>query len=393
MVSSGGGNQVKNVILSTNILPPYRVPLFNTLGRFLRERGYDFKVVFLAERESNRQWRVRKEELKVEHVLLPGWHYFLWRYEFPIHINPGIWKFLKKENPDVIIAGGYSIPAYWVGLLYCKVFKKKLILWTSTTPECVKGRDVIRRSLRAFFIRQADAFVTYGTRAADFLEQFGVDKGSVFIGCNVGDVEFFKKATAEYRKSHNFHKEKKKFSSPVLLFVGQLISRKGILQLLQALSGLKSRPWTLIAVGSGPLQGEIEKQLRKKNLQDRVHLVGFHEKEALAKFYALADIFVLPSLQEPYAIVVSEALASGLFTITSRYDGAAWDLIKPGENGLVVDPANIEELRLAIEKALDIASEPGFSREKIVHSIEQFTLERYAQAFVDAVNYVIKRPR
>jgi len=383
---------MKKVILLTNILSPYRVPLFNALGRFLRERGYDFKVVFLAERESNRQWRVRKEELKVEHVLLPGWHYFLWRYEFPIHVNPGIWKFLKKENPDVIIAGGYSIPAYWVGLLYCKVFKKKLILWTSTTPECVKGRDYIRRSLRAFFIRQADAYVTYGTRAAAFLEQFGVDKASVFIGCNVGDVEFFKKATTEYRKSRNFHEEKKEFSSPILLFVGQLIPRKGILQLFEALSGLKSKPWTLIVVGSGPLRGEIEKQTREKNLRDRVHLVGFHEKEALAKFYALADIFVLPSLREPYAIVVSEALASGLFTIASRYAGAAWDLIKPGENGLVVDPANIGELRLAIEKALDIVSEPGFSREKIVHSIEQFAPERYAQAFINAVNYVTKRP-
>jgi len=383
---------VKRVILLTNILSPYRVPLFNALGRFLRERGYDFKIVFLAERESNRRWRVRKEELKVEHVLLPGWHYFLWRHEFPIHINRGIWEFLRREDPDVIIAGGYSIPAYWVGLFYCKVFKKRLILWTSTTPECVKGRDFIRRSLRAFFIRQADAYVTYGTRAADFLERFGVDKGSIFIGYNVGDVEFFKKAVVEYRKGHNFHEDREKFSSPVLLFVGQLIPRKGILQLLQALSGLKSRPWTLIVVGSGLLQGEIEKQLKQKNLQDRVHLVGFHEKETLAKFYALADIFVLSSLREPYAIVVSEALASGLFTIASRYDGAAWDLIKPGENGLVVDPTNIEKLRLAIEKALDMVSEPRLSREKIIHSIEQFTPDRYAQAFVDAINYVTKKP-
>jgi len=381
---------MKKVILLTNILSPYRVPLFNTLGWFLRERGYDFKVVFLAERESNRQWKVRKEELKIEHVVLQGWHYFLWRYEFPIHINPGIWKFLRKENPDVIITGGYSTSTYWVGLLYCKIFKKRLILWTSTTPECVKGADFIRRSLRTFFIKQADAYVMYGTRAADFLERFGVDKESVFIGCNVGDVEFFKKATVEYRKSHHFHEEKKKFSPPVLLFVGQLIPRKGILQLFQALSDLKSKPWTLIIIGSGPLHREIEKRTRKKNLQNRVHLVGFHEKEALTKFYALADIFVLPSLREPYAIVVSEALASGLFTIASRYAGATWDLIKPGENGLVVDPTNIGELRLAIEKALDIVSEPGFSREKVICSIKQFTPERYAQAFVDAVNYVAK---
>lgn len=386
-------NSAVKVLLLTNILAPYRVPLFNILGQLLQRRGYLLKIVFLAEWEANRKWRVRKEELEVNYALLPGWHFFFRRFEFPLHINPGIWKFLRSENPDVLIIGGYSIPTFWTGIVYCKAFKKRLILWTSTTPECVKGRDFIRRSLRAFFIRQADAYVTYGTRAADFLERFGVDKGSVFVGYNVGDVEFFKKATTEYRKSHHFHEEKKKFSFPVLLFVGQLIPRKGILQLLQALSGLKSRSWTLIIVGSGPLQGEIEKQLKEKNLQDRVHLVGFHEKEALAKFYALADIFVLPSLREPYAIVVSEALASGLFTIASRYDGAAWDLIKLGENGLVVDPANIEEVHLAIEKALNIVSEPRFSREKIVHSIEQFTPDRYAQAFVDAINYVIKKPR
>lgn len=381
----------KKVLLLTNILSPYRVPLFNILSKVLNKKGIKFKVVFMAENEHNREWRIRKDELEVDYTVLPGWHHFIWKYELPIHINWSIWKSLRQESPDVIISGGYSYLSNWFALIYCKLLHKKLILWTGTTPESVKGKCFLRSGLRKTFIKNCNAFVTYGERSADFLNDSGIDSNSIFIGCNVGDVDFFRKAVAAYRMGKDFQKEKSKFSAPLLLYVGQLIPRKGILQLIAALSELKSQPWHLLIVGNGPLRQTIEERLRINQINDRVHLIGFQDKEKLVKFYALADIFVFPSLLDPFGIVVSESLASGLFTITSKYAGASWDLIKQGENGLIIDSKNIEELRSAIIKAIDIVSNRDFSREKIVRSIEHLTPTSYAQAFVKAIEYVMSR--
>ena len=382
---------MNKVLLLTNILPPYRIPVFNALGQLLEPKGFKFKIAFMAEREENREWRVRKEELKVDYSILPGWHKFLWQAELPIHINPSIWNFLRRENPDVIIIGGYVLLSYWAALLYGRIFRKKLILWTSTTPECVKGRGPLRNALRRFFIRHVDAFVTYGTRASAFLEKSGVNSDSIFTGCNVGDTKFFRMAVFQYIEGSEFPKEKAKYDKPVLLYVGRFTPRKGIWQLLKALEALGSRTWSLIMVGSGPLQKQIEEYLQQSDLRDRVHIAGFLEKEDLVRFYAVADIFILPSLLDRFGIVVSEALASGLFTVVSRYAGAAWDLIEPGKNGLITDPLNPEDLRLNIEKAMDFVLSPEFSKKNIARSIDHLGPEKYAQAFVDAVKYALGR--
>jgi glycosyltransferase involved in cell wall biosynthesis len=385
--------EMKKIILLTNILAPYRIPLYNLLGEKFKREGYKLKIAFMAEIEENRAWQIRRSELQTEAIVLPGWHKFFWRSEFPFHLNWGVWKFLKRENPDVVISGGYSEPANWVALAYCKHFAKPLILWTSVTKESVKGRDILRRTLRSFFIRLSDAFVTYGKKATEYLLEFGIAPEAVFTGCNLGDVEFYREATLKFRKTAEFVELRSSLKKPVLLYVGQFIHRKGILQLLDALSGLKNERWSLLLVGDGPLQGEIKKRIEAQGLSDRVVLTGFKEKEELAKFYSVSDIFVLPSLREPYAIVISEALASGVFVVASRYDGAAWDLIEEERNGIIVDPTDAIGLREGIRKALKIVQNPAFNREAITQSIANFGLDRYAQAFINAALYVAEKKR
>ncbi|HOP59817.1 MAG TPA: glycosyltransferase [Candidatus Saccharicenans sp.] len=376
------------VLLITNILAPYRIPLYNLVNMGLEKEGFKFKIAFLAENEENRAWRARWPELKAEARLLPGWHKFLWRFEFAVHLNSGIWEFLRRENPDVIISGGYSTLANWIALTYSKRFKKPLILWTSTTKESVERHDCLHAAMRAFFIRRADAFVTYGKGATEYLLGFGIKPERVFTGCNVGDVEFYKRATAEYRKSVEFAKMRESLRLPVIIYVGQFIRRKGLLQLIEAVSGLNHEDWSLLLVGGGPMQPEVEKQVKAKNLSERITFVGFQEREDLSRYYAVADILVIPSLREPFAIVVSEAMASGLFVVASRYDGAIWDLIEEGRNGLIVDPADVSSLREGIRYALDTVKDPRYSREEIIRSIEHLSLERYAHTFINAVKYV-----
>lgn len=68
------------------------------------------------------------------------------------------------------------------------------------------------------------------------------------------------------------------------------------------------------------------------------------QQEELIKYYALSDIFILPSFEEVWGLVINEALASGLYVLSSKYAGASYDLIKEGWNGEIFNPKNIEEI-------------------------------------------------
>ena len=372
-------------ILLTNILSPYRIPLFNALKAC---EGWTFTIAFLAERESNRRWRVRADELTVTHVTLPGWSRYVWRLELPLHVNWGVYRFLKQEDPDAVILGGYASLGSWLALLFCRLNGRRLILWSGTTGASVRMRSRLMQAARRVFVRAAGAFVTYGTRAAEFLVLLGARRESIFVGPNVGDVEFFREAVRRFRETPDFAQARATLRGPVILFVGQFIPRKGIVQLLRALSEVRGRDWTAYVVGDGPLRAHLESLRAELGLTGRVHFKPFQEREDLVTSYGLADIFVLPSLLEVGAIVVSEALASGLFVLASQGDGVAPDLIQPGRNGRIFDPSNPRAFSSAIEDALQIVSRTNV-RNDIVDSMASHTPEHYALAFCRALRHAL----
>jgi glycosyltransferase involved in cell wall biosynthesis len=374
------------VVLLTNILPPYRVPLFNALSRC---EGFTFTVAFLAERESNRRWRVRADELTVTHVTLPGWGHYLWRVELPLQVNWSVYRFLKQQDPHAVIIGGYASVGSWLALLFCRLHGRRLILWSGTTHASVRLRSLWMRAARRLFVRAADAFVTYGTRASEFLVSLGAKRESVFAGPNVGDVDYFRDQVRRYREAADFAEARAARRGPVMLFVGQFIPRKGVVQFLRALTEVRQQEWTAYVVGEGPLRAHLESLRDELGLTGRVQFEPFQEREDLVRFYSLADIFVLPSLLEVGAIVVSEALASGLYVLASQSDGVAPDLIQPGRNGRIFDPANPEAFSSALNEALQIVSRTNL-RHEIVASIASHTPDAYANAFCRALRYAFE---
>jgi glycosyltransferase involved in cell wall biosynthesis len=175
----------------------------------------------------------------------------------------------------------------------------------------------------------------------------------------------------------------------VMLFVGQFIPRKGVVQFLRALTEVRQQEWTAYVVGEGPLRAHLESLRDELGLTGRVQFEPFQEREDLVRFYSLADIFVLPSLLEVGAIVVSEALASGLYVLASQSDGVAPDLIQPGRNGRIFDPANPEAFSSALNEALQIVSRTNL-RHEIVASIASHTPDAYANAFCRALRYAFE---
>ncbi len=374
----------KKVFLLTNMITPYRIPLFNAIS----ERGnFYFKVIALAEREKNREWKLSENKIKFDYQILPGWHWFIWgkKKEITIHLNRGVFKALLEYKPNVIITSGYDDLAYWQAFLYCKIFKKKFILWNSTTLLSVGSIKGIRGKLKKIIIRGADKYIAYGTKAKEYLEYFGAEGDKTYISTNTVDMEYFRSKVEEYRNKDGFKRERKQYPRYLLLYVGQLIKRKGVLQVLKALECLKGFEIGLLIVGSG-YEESCLKNFCKENKLNNVFFEGFQQQDELAKYYALADIFILSSFEEVWGLVVNEAIASGLYLLSSKYAGASYDLIKEGWNGEIFDPNNVEEIINLIKRVKENIKDIRKRRDDISkHACKEFSIERSAGEFIRAI--------
>ncbi len=131
-----------------------------------------------------------------------------------------------------------------------------------------------------------------------------------------------------------------------VLAVARLVHRKGLQFLIEALAGL-GRETECVIAGDGPLRLELEAQARAEGLA--VEFTGFIAREALAHHYASASIFVLPSLQENFPMVLLEAMSAGCAVITTDQTGCA-EVV--GEAGLTVPAGDSAALRRALELLL-----------------------------------------
>jgi len=374
------------VILITNIISPYRIPLFNWISK---NEDFDFKVVALAESEKNREWRIAKKDIEFDYQILPGWHTLIRgkKREIPIHLNRGLFKVLGQYSPDIVITAGYDHLAFWQAFLYCKIFRKGYILWNGTTLMSAGGIKGVRGLLKKIIIKGTDKYIAYGAEAKEYLEKFGADEKDIYISTNTADVEGMRDMVLRYRNSKEFLTERRNDPKILFLYVGQLIKRKGVGQVLAALSILKDPEIGFMIVGSGPEKKSLENFCVRNRLQN-VFFEGFHQPEELPKYYALADIFILPSFQEVWGLVINEALAGGLYSLCSKYAGVGHDLIN-GNNGKIFNPYSVREIVDNIKEIKNKLPELRANREKISRwASENLSITKSGEGFISAIEFV-----
>jgi glycosyltransferase involved in cell wall biosynthesis len=353
------------------------------------QEGLEAKVVLLSETEANRKWEVKGSITKFNWHVLPGIHWFIAAHELHVHLNWGLRHVIKQFRPHVLITSGYDNLAYWIALFYAKAFHKPLILWFESSLLSARYKTGLMAYTKRFFVRQAAAYIAFGTKAAECLVELGAEPNKVFIGPNTVDMEWFRKRTIEIRQQSSFTVERSRYPPVMLLYVGQLIECKNVGFLLEALKEIHDPSLGLLIVGSGPLEQELMSLCSTLQVPN-VYFVGFKQQDELPLYYALADIFILPSTREVWGLVVNEALASGLYVLCSNRAGAAYDLIEEGWNGRIFDPYDIDQLvDLICETKVQI-HEIRARREAISdHACKEFSIERSAQAFVDAIQAVM----
>ncbi len=157
-----------------------------------------------------------------------------------------------------------------------------------------------------------------------------------------------------------------------LISVARLIKRKGIQDILKALEELKDPTISLLVVGTGNYENELKKMCKNFSLSNTVTFYGFSSPKELLMLYHKCDVFILPSLAEAFGNVFAEAMACSLPIIGSSIGGIP-DLVDT-ENGILVEPGNIDEIKNAILK-MKVSKK---MRTRMAEANRKKILERYS---------------
>jgi len=176
-----------------------------------------------------------------------------------------------------------------------------------------------------------------------------------------------------------FEANRHKLDTPqTFLYVGRLVASKGVDDLLKAYAAYRQRvrdPWPLQLAGTGPLERAVA-------AAEGVASLGFRQPSHMPEVFANAGCFVLPSIFEPWGIVIHEAAASGLPIICTTACGASLDLVRHGYNGFTVAASNVQALTDAMVLVSTMAAERLRSMgQASVGLSRQLTPQRWADNF------------
>ena len=336
------------VALVTNVVAPHRVPVFRRLAD---TPGWRLRIFTSAETEFDRSWSVDTGDLDV--VRMPGIsHVTRGRTR---HLPLGLPLALHRFRPDVVVSAELGVRS-WLAWLYCAAVRVPLVLWTY--PSRIEGQEIegLGLTLRRALLSRAHAVIGMGTQARQALLAWGTSPDAIHDAPNAHDQDGLCKALAAVspEAARLGLRAGLGCRDRVALYVGRLLASKGVALLLDAWDELDPDlrdEWTLCFVGNGPLEEHVRQAAQTHRPGEIVHVPAVPPAE-VAAFYSAAELLVLPSLREPWGLVVNEAMASGLPVCGSRLAGCADDLLREGETGWLFDPRASQDFSAALERAL-----------------------------------------
>ena len=356
------------VLFLSNIPSPYRMAFFNELGKVCK-----LTVVFEGMRATDRNAKWKYEEVRsFECLFLKGM-----RTKSDQFICPGVIKVLK-EDFDIIIVGGYSTPTGIMAIEYLRKRKKRFFI--EADGGFVGDDNLVKLWLKKHLISSADAWLSSGEKTTDYLTYYGAKRDKVF------KYPFSSLRKADVISSVPVGVEKMKLreqlgivEKKIIIAVGQFIPRKGFDLLLQAMDGLPT-DIGLYLIGDEPTEEYLN--IVKKLGQDNIHFLSFMSQNELKCYYQAADVFVLPTREDIWGLVINEAMANGLPIITTDRCVAGLELIKSGENGYIVPINNIQRLQESIKQIFE--EDIDAMGKKSLEIIDEYTIENMVEAHMIA---------
>jgi glycosyltransferase involved in cell wall biosynthesis len=267
----------------------------------------------------------------------------------------GLAQRLNLRNFDAVLVQGWQHYAMVKAAWLAKRAGLKVLMRCEATDHVSSStgaKRLLREATVRFLLNQVDCCLAIGTHNRNFYLARGlpIDRIGSMPYC-VDNDHFRNKAQATdiegMRAELNLEPGR-----PVVLYASKLMARKFPDLLLDAYQRLpEPRPY-LIYVGDGELRAELERKVSNCGLEG-VRILGFRNQSELPAFYALADIFVLPSINETWGLVVNEAMNAGCAVIATDQVGSATDLVRSGENGFIINAQDVAQLTGALARCIE----------------------------------------
>jgi len=309
------------------MIPPYRIPLFTELAR-----RFNFTLIVDCLQNKGRQWKLEDDELGFEYVVMNGKFITFKRKRDDVgyaesrsfHLSYGCMSLLRQYDPEVVVSCEFGMKTIW-SILYCKLYRKKLLLWSEGTMHTEGNTTWGRRLIRPFLVRAVDGFWTNGPESRILLEHYGAKPNTVFEGLTGVDTVWWKDEGQRLRQTRESIRNQLGLEGLTFVFNGTITPRKGIREMMEAFDRWQyGKPCNLIILGSGILEE-----------------------------FAAADWALLPTLDDNWPLATLEVLVSGLPQMFSIYNGGTSDLCLDGETGYSFDPLDIDDF----VRALSLAAE------------------------------------
>lgn len=344
---------------------PYKVEFFNRLGK-----DHDLTVIYerYAEGGRNQAFYSNKTQsytaIYLHSLKLGGVN----------NLSFKVLHYLRRHNDyDLVVLNGWRTATERIALSYCKRHHVPYVFYINGGI-VKKNENNLAYLAKSHYISGATYYLAPDPCSKEYLLHYGAKEERIHLYPygSLSEEEclnapYEKEAVAKLRKKLHIVGEK------VFVSAGFFVKRKNVESLIEAWTKVPSS-YSLYLIGEGPTKKSCI-ALAKKLKLDNVFFLPYAKHDALFRFYRACDGFLFPTHEDIYGHVVAEAMSQGLPVYASDNANAAKLLIKPRENGMILDFANQEEVAMAL--TLDLGEK---AKQNAIDTAKGYTYEASAKA-------------
>lgn len=273
-------------------------------------------------------------------------------------VAPQLWNEIQQGNYDAVVIHGHNLAAHHIAQAACLASGTPVFTRGETHLKLSRAawRQILRKPLLKAHYLGFDGFLAIGSANADYYRSMGIPDDRIFIVPYTVDNDRFIAAGDAARGNRANMRAQLGMDPglPAILYASKFDQRKRPDDLLKAykklrLDGVQAQ---LVLVGTGQLEEILKQRVAHEEIPNVV-FPGFINQAGLPAVYAACDVFVLPSSNEPWGLVVNEAMCSGLPIVLAEEIGCAADLVSNGVNGAIFTAGDVEGLTAALRPLLN----------------------------------------
>lgn len=280
-------------------------------------------------------------------------------------LNHGLGTHLRNGEFDALWVHGYMRQYHMLSMLRARLAGLIVLnrdeAWALSAARS-PTKNAIKKVLYFALRRICHGWLTIGSANRDYYAANGMAPETMFPMPYTVDNDYFRKLAERAAPNREALRAELGLAEgrPIILYASKFIARKRPDDLLEAFARLSGDPSCrnpyLLMVGDGERADALKARTRALGLEESVIFTGFRNQSELPGLYDLCDVFVLPSLLEPWGLVVNEVMNAGRAVVVSDQVGAAFDLVREGETGFIFLAGDIAALT---DRLRQILSDPA----------------------------------